>query len=888
MKKNYPRLAALSAALFLSALSPLPSPAATATDTEGYTYYDGTASYSGRYISSVTLTGENSNTQTISISQTSSSRKVWQDKVTGITPTVTFAPGETITVTSIGSGIWMHTYFFIDYDGDKTFTPDFESDGYTVTDDSELVSYNLYSLNGDDGPFYNSEGTPDSNNSVKGAIGSAYISGPSPALPSFKLPENLKSGTYRCRYMVAWNSIEANGTGVDKNNKDIATNGGELIDFLIEVAAPVEVVKATVTISYDSSKGTFTVTNTKDNSAVSSGTEVNVGTKLEIFAQPNNKLGNYALQGVFATVDDTKTELLANSSNLYDYEVIGDVTISADFVDQSDYKPLLRAADMTNGTVVFSDADGNEITDYHVASGTVVTITPKPNSDYRTESVSANGTALTANSDGTYTYTVTADTKISATFSEKYPHFEGNITAKTNYETWMSRYLTSITFNGENNNSQTISDELPTSNSSKSRNVWQSKIGLTPTTTFEPGEEITVTSAATGDWLHTYVYIDYNNDGIFTVGYDDAEHKITEDSELVTFNGYSTESGDNATYYDSSANPVAKGYTPIAITSSSYLPTFKLPKNLTAGTYRVRYKIDWNDLDPYGSQVDGSTIAISCGEIVDFLIEVALPTRKVDVTVADTNTDNKYGSVKIKDHGDDTSVESSDNVTVVAEPSTTKKYVEFMGWTLSDDENNTIISTAAEYEYNLAAAANLVAHFGYKVLGKVTGAGKLILSTKSSGYASVGAAKAPALRADDSSEAAETTDNRTLTTRSKDGELEMFEAGTTIYVNAVADDDANGVGAIYVYNKETEELTTYDLTTASERSAVTLAVTLDVPKDVYVKYVDIATGVEDIAVDGDNAEAEYFNLNGVRVTGDLAPGLYIRRTPAKTEKVIVK
>jgi hypothetical protein len=270
------------------------------------------------------------------------------------------------------------------------------------------------------------------------------------------------------------------------------------------------------------------------------------------------------------------------------------------------------------------------------------------------------------------------------------------------------------------------------------------------------------------------------------------------------------------------------------------------------------------------------------------MIQVALPTRQVDVTVADTNTDNKYGSVKIKDHGDDTSVESSDNVTVVAEPSTTKKYVEFMGWTLSDDENNTIISTDAEYEYNLAAAANLVAHFGYKVLGKVTGAGKLILSTKSSGYASVGAAKSPALRADDSSEAAETTDNRTLTTRSKDGELEMFEAGTTIYVNAVADDDANGVGAIYVYNKETEELTTYDLTTASERSAVTLAVTLDVPKDVYVKYVDIATGVEDIAVDGDNAEAEYINLNGVRVTGDLAPGLYIRRAAGKTEKVIIK
>lgn len=46
-------------------------------------------------------------------------------------------------------------------------------------------------------------------------------------------------------------------------------------------------------------------------------------------------------------------------------------------------------------------------------------------------------------------------------------------------------------------------------------------------------------------------------------------------------------------------------------------------------------------------------------------------------------------------------------------------------------------------------------------------------------------------------------------------------------------------------------------------------------------------GISDITVDAD-APAEYYNLNGVRVSGELAPGLYIRRQGNSVSKVVVK
>jgi len=56
-----------------------------------------------------------------------------------------------------------------------------------------------------------------------------------------------------------------------------------------------------------------------------------------------------------------------------------------------------------------------------------------------------------------------------------------------------------------------------------------------------------------------------------------------------------------------------------------------------------------------------------------------------------------------------------------------------------------------------------------------------------------------------------------------------------------------------------------------------------------IRYSSDPTGVTAINADLDTeAQAVYYNLNGVRVDGQLAPGLYIRVTPASTTKVLVK
>lgn len=58
--------------------------------------------------------------------------------------------------------------------------------------------------------------------------------------------------------------------------------------------------------------------------------------------------------------------------------------------------------------------------------------------------------------------------------------------------------------------------------------------------------------------------------------------------------------------------------------------------------------------------------------------------------------------------------------------------------------------------------------------------------------------------------------------------------------------------------------------------------------DAQGNFGDDFTGIADIAADDDNnAPAEYFNLQGIRVDNPI-PGLYIRRQGKKVEKVIVK
>lgn len=58
-------------------------------------------------------------------------------------------------------------------------------------------------------------------------------------------------------------------------------------------------------------------------------------------------------------------------------------------------------------------------------------------------------------------------------------------------------------------------------------------------------------------------------------------------------------------------------------------------------------------------------------------------------------------------------------------------------------------------------------------------------------------------------------------------------------------------------------------------------------KTMKVTFEKSTQGVADIEL-GEEAPAEYYNLQGVRMNGELTPGLYIRRQGNKATKVIVK
>ena len=117
--------------------------------------------------------------------------------------------------------------------------------------------------------------------------------------------------------------------------------------------------------------------------------------------------------------------------------------------------------------------------------------------------------------------------------------------------------------------------------------------------TAKAGQTLTPKFQWTGSWMHGYVYLDVKRDGKFNVAYN-AAFEITEPEDLMT---YSYFKGRNTNGAQGNANP---GVNP---------PAFTLPADLKPGVYRMRYKVDWDDVDPGGSITQ--SIAANGGAIVD-------------------------------------------------------------------------------------------------------------------------------------------------------------------------------------------------------------------------------------------------------------------------------
>lgn len=108
----------------------------------------------------------------------------------------------------------------------------------------------------------------------------------------------------------------------------------------------------------------------------------------------------------------------------------------------------------------------------------------------------------------------------------------------------------------------------------------------------QAGQTITPKVHYTGTWMHTFYYVDFDQDGQFS------------EQEVVS---YSYKDGKN-----SAGQSFANGG------MSLQSPAFTLPKDMKPGVYRLRLKVDYNTLDPMGH----AELLKNGGGFVDFLLNI--------------------------------------------------------------------------------------------------------------------------------------------------------------------------------------------------------------------------------------------------------------------------
>ena len=144
------------------------------------------------------------------------------------------------------------------------------------------------------------------------------------------------------------------------------------------------------------------------------------------------------------------------------------------------------------------------------------------------------------------------------------------------------------------------------------------------------GETVAPVANYGGDWMHAYVYVDYNSDG-FTAGVAGDGYTPTED--LVSYSAYNA-APDNGGIWRNSAGQQNGNNT-------RELPTFVAPSE--AGTYRMRFKMDWNSIDPAGCNTSGNTLKDNRGTIIDVTLKV-YDNEEYNVEMAQAAFDAAYAA----------------------------------------------------------------------------------------------------------------------------------------------------------------------------------------------------------------------------------------------------
>lgn len=166
-------------------------------------------------------------------------------------------------------------------------------------------------------------------------------------------------------------------------------------------------------------------------------------------------------------------------------------------------------------------------------------------------------------------------------------------------QTHASRYSTSV--------SLTVNGQEQTIEFGKTMNGYEDLTAQTFTVT--PGAEVTPAIGYVGEWMHGYVYVDLNNDKQFSFNADSDDQTGTE---VVSYSFYSASNG--------STGLNSKGETVSSNCNVNPLPSFTAPAE--EGTYRIRFKVDWNSVDAGGCVIATNNILNNGGGIYDATLVV--------------------------------------------------------------------------------------------------------------------------------------------------------------------------------------------------------------------------------------------------------------------------
>lgn len=356
-----------------------------------------------------------------------------------------------------------------------------------------------------------------------------------------------------------------------------------------------------------------------------------------------------------ATVDGTTDGLVA----AYDFTDISGVEVSdisghghtGTLVNFPNYSTLytvtIAAPDPEQGTLKVMNGSTEVVSGTGIPENTRLTVVAEPADGYQLKEIRVNDVALETNVN---TFTLTQETTVTAEFEEAVPAYctyEGNSSHD-------QRYVRSITMNGGTSpfSVSVYSTTRQAVYVDKTDNVFEAYAG----------EEIQPVVNWAGEWMHGYLYIDYDKDYTFsyTLGSDDYP---TADGELVSYTFYSpsgSQWGKNSkgesTKHDSRLDDV---------------PSFTLPESLAPGEYRVRLKIDWCHLDPCGHPDEiPNTLTGNGGNIVDFTLRIVERPATYTVTLPETVENGTLtvmnGSAALVPGAN--TVEENSELTITAEP----------------------------------------------------------------------------------------------------------------------------------------------------------------------------------------------------------------------------